>query len=354
MGLHRIHESLVATGFREEIDYFGWDRIRKHTLISNTQIMTDEGIHSTSGQYIALTLHQVRSSVLDQLREYMLGWRALRMEEQVYTFRRQVFVDAWLQFTSTAFYNAPRDCPYLPLPPSATVGFSENIDYVIRQSSPISHESLLGQLHAAFLPACGYILEWQKTIRRELASLLPDYKAKDDDEVIHARLKLATSVFHCNAGHNCRSECCMLAYPEILFHPCFTLVTPGNGSSSKDPRGIANQKACLVMGSSPWNCNGRVQVHPRQYVVNNLLLYCRKDPRSTTAAEMDRQDPRFVCLECAARNRIITNMSWRRAVRVFLYDGFSYLIIIFFFLDSPPYYMSSKVHPQLPMAYGWP
>ncbi|KAG8217586.1 hypothetical protein J3R82DRAFT_5737 [Butyriboletus roseoflavus] len=268
-------------------------------FISSTQAMTDKGIHPASGQYIGLTFYQARSTVLDQLREYMLGWRELRMEEQVYAFRRQVFVDAWLQFTITAFYNAPSDCPYLPLPPSATIGFFESIDSVIRQSSSTSHESLLERLHAAFLPACEYILEWQRTTRRELASLLPNYKAEDDDETIHAQLKLATSIFYCNAGRNCPSEGRTLAYPEILFHPCFTFVTPGNGPSPKDPRGIANQKACLMMGGSPWNCNGRVQVHPRQ---------------STTAAEMDKQDPRFACLECAVRDRVIAFISWRRAV----------------------------------------
>lgn len=264
----------------------------------------------------------------------MLGWRELRMEEQVYAFRRQVFVDAWLHFTTNTFDNAPSDCPYLPLPPSATIGFSESIDSVIRQSSPTSHESLLEQLRAAFPPAREYILEWQKTIRRELASLLPNYKSDDDDEAIHAKLKLATSVFHCNAGRNCRGEGRTLAYPDILFHPCFTLVTPGNGPSSKDPRGIANQKACLMMGGSPWNCNGRVQVHPRQYVVNKVLLCCGKDPRSTTAAEMDEHDFRLLCLECAVRDRVITFMSWRRAVSVFLYDGPSHPLIVF--LGSTP------------------
>ncbi|KAH0830638.1 hypothetical protein J3R83DRAFT_2093 [Lanmaoa asiatica] len=315
MGMDRIQESLVATGFGEEIDFFGWDRIRKHPLISNTQALTDKGIYPASGQYVVLTSHQARSSVLDQLREYMLGWRELRMEEQVYAPRRQVFVDAWLRFTTVAFDNAPSGCPHLPLPPSATIGFSESINSVIRQSSPTSDESLLEQLHAAFLSACEYILEWQRTVRRELASLLPDYKAEEDDEAIHARLMLATSVFHCNAGRNCRIEGRTLAYPEILFHPCFTLVTPGNGTSPKDPRVIANQKACLMMGSSPWNCSGRVQVHPRQYMVNKVLLCCGKDPGSTTAAEMDKRDPRLVCVECAARDRILISMSWRRAVQ---------------------------------------
>ena len=246
------------------------------------------------------------------------------MEEQVYAFRRRVFVDAWLQFTTTIFHNAPDGCPYLPLPPNATIGFSESIDSVIRQSNPISHETLLEQLRGAFLPACEYILEWHKTIRRELASLLPGYKAEDDDEAVHAKLKLAASVFHCTVGPNCRSEGRTLAYPEILFHPCFTLVTQGNGPSPKDPLGIATQKACLVMGG-PWNCHGRVQVHPRQYAVDQVLLCCGKDPGCTPAAEMDKQDLRLVCLECPAHDRVITFMSWRCAVSVFLHDCLSHL-----------------------------
>lgn len=263
----------------------------------------------------------------------MLGWRELRMEEQVYAFRRQDFIDAWFRFTTTTFYNAPSGCPYFPLPPSATIGFSESIDSIIRQSGSISSESLLSQLHATFFLACEYILDWHKTIRRELASLLPDYKVEDDDEAIHAQLKLATSIFHCNAGPNCRGEGRTLAYPGILFHPCFTLMAPGNGPSSKDPRSIANQKACLMMGGSPWNCSGRVQVHPRQYVVNKILLCCGKDPRSTTAAEMDEQDPRLACVECAIRDRVIISMSWRRAVRVFLYHGLAIHSLVFLYLS---------------------
>lgn len=43
MGLNSIHENLVATDFKEEIEYFGWDRIRKHPLINSTQAMTDKG-----------------------------------------------------------------------------------------------------------------------------------------------------------------------------------------------------------------------------------------------------------------------------------------------------------------------
>jgi len=317
--LNRIRESLVTAGFKEELDYFGWDRVRKHPLISSTQALTDKGIYPASGQYFALTSHQARSSVLDQLREYMLGWRELRMEEQVYALRRQVFVDAWLRFTTATFHNNPHGCPYLPLPPNAVIGSSESINSVIRQPGSISHESLLEQLHAAFLPACEYILDWHRTIRRELASLLPGYNAEDDDEAIHAQLKLATSVFHCNAGRSCRGGSRTLAYPEILFHPCFTLMAPGSGPSPKDPWSIANHNACLMMGG-PWSCKGRVQVHPRQFVVNKVLLCCVKDPRSTTATEMDGQDPRLVCPECTFRDGTITLMSWRRAVSGFLHD----------------------------------
>ncbi|KAF8447883.1 hypothetical protein L210DRAFT_958021 [Boletus edulis BED1] len=292
-----IREDLIAAGFREEIDHFGWDRIRKHSLINSTQAVSEK----------------VRSSILDQLMEYMLGWQELRMEEQVYAFRRRVFIDAWLQFTTDAFHNAPSNSPYLPLPPNATIGFLESIDSVIRQSSPISHESLLEQLQATFVWAREYILEWHKTTRRELASLLPGYKAEDDDETVCAQLNLATSVFQCT-GRNCRAQGRTLTYPEILFHPCFTLVTPGNGPSPKDPRGIAHQKACLVMGGH-WNCSGRVQMHPRQCVVDKLLLCYGRDPGSTTAAEMDKQGPRFRCAECAGQDKVLRFMSWRCAVQ---------------------------------------
>lgn len=268
------------------------------------------------------------------------------MEEGVYGSRRQLFADAWLKFTTTNFRNAPSDSPYFPLPPSATIGFSESIDSIIRQPCLTSDQSLLGQLHAAFFPACEYILDWHKTIRRELASLLPDYRAEDDDEAVHARLKLATSIFQCNAGLNCRGKGRTLAYPEILFHPCFTLVRPGDGPSPKDPRGIAKQKAGFMMGGNPWSCSGRVQVHPRQYVVEKTLLCCGKDPRSTTAAEMDEQDPRLVCQDCAARDRVMISMSWRRAVSVLLrcvVSSFDYSCCIF--LDSTRYHISSRFHP---------
>lgn len=247
----------------------------------------------------------------------MLGWRELRMEEQVYASRRQVFVDAWIHFTTAAFYNAPGGCPYLPLPPTATVGLSEHINSIIRQPGQTSRESLLGQFSTAFVPACHRIREWHKTVRRELVSLLPDHNPEEDDEAICARLKLATSVFCCNGGRNCRGEGRTLTYPEILFHPCFTLMTPGNGPTSKDPWSIANQKACLAMGGSPWSSNGRVQVHPKQYLVHKALLCCGKDPISTTATELDKQDSRLVCLECIVNDKKIVFMSWRRAVSAF-------------------------------------
>lgn len=246
----------------------------------------------------------------------MLGWRELRMEEQVYAPRRKDFVDAWLHFTSTTFHNASSGSPYLPLPPNATIGFSGSIDAVIRQPSSTPREVVLEQLHTAFPSACDYILEWHRTVRRELASLLPGYNTDDDDEIIHARLKLATSVFHCTAGR-CRGRGRTLAYPEILSHPCFSAVMPGKGPPPNNPRGIAKQKACRTMGTSPWNCSGRIQVHPRQCVVKDILLCCGKDPRSTTAAELDRQNPKLICLECATNHGVFTMMSWHSAVSFF-------------------------------------
>ncbi|KAF9227836.1 hypothetical protein BS17DRAFT_407817 [Gyrodon lividus] len=103
----RIRGMLVNAGFRDEIEHFGWDRISRHPLIKSTQALTVKA----------------RSSILEHIEEYMSGWRELRIEEQVYASRRRVFLDAWLQFTTTAFYNAPPTCPYLPSPPSATIGF---------------------------------------------------------------------------------------------------------------------------------------------------------------------------------------------------------------------------------------
>ncbi|KAF8844882.1 hypothetical protein BDN67DRAFT_615994 [Paxillus ammoniavirescens] len=294
-----IREMLVEGGFRDEIEYFGWDRISRHPLIKRTQALTDKA----------------RSNVLEHIEDHMSGWRELRIEGQVYASRRKVFLDAWFQFTTIAFHNSPPDCPYLPLPPDATIGFSENIDSVIRQCGQVPHESLLQQLFVAFLPTCDYILVWHREVRRELASLLPSYKPDDDDETVHTRLKLATSVFRCTTGHKCQIDGRALAYPEILFHPCFTLVGPGDSPSPKDPRGIANQRAYLAMGGRPWSCKGRVQVHHKQDAVAKILTCCGKDPRTTAAAEMDVQDPRLVCVACARGDRLLAFMSWRQAVQ---------------------------------------
>ncbi|KAF9246447.1 hypothetical protein BU15DRAFT_40146 [Melanogaster broomeanus] len=296
-----IREMLVEAGCSEEIEYFGWDRISRHPVIKSSQALTDKA----------------RSSILAQLEEYISAWQELRIEERVYASRRGVFLDAWLEFTTTAFYNAPLGSPYFPLPPSATIGFSPSIDSVIRQPGQVSDESLLEQLYSAFLPACDYILEWHREVRRELASLLPGYKPDDDDRTVHARLKLATSVFRCTTGYKCRIEGHALAYPEILFHPCFTLLVRGENPSPKDPRTMANQKACLAMGGRPWSCKGRVQVHHKQDIVVKILSCCGKDPRTTTAEEMDTQDPRLTCLVCAGDDGLAF-MSWRPAVSVLL------------------------------------
>ncbi|KIJ69061.1 hypothetical protein HYDPIDRAFT_23921 [Hydnomerulius pinastri MD-312] len=294
-----IRDMLVEAGFSDEIEYFGWERISKHPLIKSSQVLTEKA----------------RPNVLEQLQEYMSDWRELRFEERVHAGRRSLLVDHWLQFSSIAFFDSPGGSPYLPLPPSATIGFSEHIDLIIRQAGDISPDLLRDQLYAAFLPVCDYIIQWHKDVRRELAGLLPGYNPGDDDKTNHAKLNLATSIFRCTAGNECQLEGRALTYPEILYHPCFTGPGLCARPSPKDPRGLANYKAYLAMGGRPWSCKGRVQLHHRQDVAVKILLSCRKDPGITTMSEMDTDDPRLMCTKCAADDGLMAFMSWRRAVQ---------------------------------------
>ncbi|KAH7889560.1 hypothetical protein F5I97DRAFT_1801888 [Phlebopus sp. FC_14] len=293
--MNMIRDLLVKAGFSEEIQHFTWERISRHHLIKSSQELTEQGMISSSSF----------------LQEYMSCWRELLREERVYSARRVVFTEAWFQFASAVFFNAPPECPYLPLPPTSSIGFSPPIDSVIRQPGHVPPENLLAQLHRGFEPACDYILQWHRGVRRELASLLPDYKLDDDDEKLHTRLNLAISVFRCTASKRCQLEARVLTYPEMLSHPCFS--HPLFSRRPKDPLGHANRQACIAMGGPSWNWQGLVRPHHKREAVVNIVTCCGKDPKITTIADMDVEDPRVMCMLCL-NSGVIIFMNWRVAV----------------------------------------
>lgn len=134
----------------------------------------------------------------------------------------------------------------------------------------------------------------------------------DDSQCIHWRMKR----YHGNVYP------CMW-FPEFIHHPCNTMRT---GYSEEEEEGMAD--ALKLYGRfegcfrRKWTPDTILFDRKASRTVTNILDACGLDSGRTMVVDLDRLDPKIVCLKCSYGakcdgERIFQVMSWRAAVGVY-------------------------------------
>lgn len=143
-----------------------------------------------------------------------------------------------------------------------------------------------------------------------------------------ARLELAVCVFTCQR-HLCPNqkedwswhEHNYLYYPEYLHHRC-------NSISWKQWNKPNDDEAALSLGvgygdqfiRQKWTCDKLEFASKASMVVRKIIETCGWNWKTMTAAQLDKLDPRLICLKCTWGHRCdgerrVTVRDWRSAVR---------------------------------------
>ncbi|KAF9551256.1 hypothetical protein CPC08DRAFT_316365 [Agrocybe pediades] len=126
-------------------------------------------------------------------------------------------------------------------------------------------------------------------------------------------LALAVATFLC-ANYQC-THATGLRYPQTLFHCCPSLVDlylmlgPGTGIVSDGDRDV--RTILSTSDSLKWNVMRWIKFDEAGYsILTQALEMCGRDPRTTTAKDMDSEMPIFECLSCHSRHQGRLVMPW--------------------------------------------
>ncbi|KAF4614858.1 hypothetical protein D9613_003364 [Agrocybe pediades] len=128
----------------------------------------------------------------------------------------------------------------------------------------------------------------------------------------HDALKLAVITFYCS-----KSLCpAGIPYPDLLAHRCATSTDYFTPKTSDFPD--HNLPVChdlVTIGSKlrelPWNAKGLIRFDEDVFkVLTEALKMCGRDPKTTTAEDMDSEKAVFECLDCYDDYEGRLVMSW--------------------------------------------
>ncbi|KAF4615474.1 hypothetical protein D9613_003372 [Agrocybe pediades] len=156
----------------------------------------------------------------------------------------------------------------------------------------------------------GATKEEEREVLNSIQSMLPDlaaqWKLDMQDRLIHMIdprfifdkervLHLATTAFTCSSDKCYRGDR-FLTYPRILVHECLTSTRFKNG---KDVLTDDYQRIIYCLFKKVhWNATRYVKFNENKFhVMRDVVQHlCKKDPTTTTIAEMDELDPVIECL----------------------------------------------------------
>jgi len=148
-------------------------------------------------------------------------------------------------------------------------------------------------------------------------------------EYLHGlqQMRLAVSVFTCQKGlcHNDPDEAAKphqyMYYPEYLHHRCNRIrrIDWADPDEEAPPLSLGSGYRSGVV-RQPWSCEDLEYDEKASRVVKKILQACGWDWKTMTVKELDKLDPRLVCLKCTYGHRCdgerrVSVRNWRNAVR---------------------------------------
>jgi hypothetical protein len=265
----------------------------------------------------------------------------LREERRILVWeRRHKATDAWIMYRDELYPLGT----FLPNP--IDIWFYPPIKE--RIESPSDSRVDFSYITKPFTTLASFVSQWQDEKMGELVRLLPASVGHMGPEA----LKLATSVFACQRGsfHDQFSKVswpenhhpCMW-FPEFLHHPCNALDKlvetwhggedddydehgPDDDEATRIDRDVHQGPSLKVNAEFPgrgwrrrqWSTKWLAFDHKASRTVRNILNACTLN-QTTTVMELDKEDPRVVCLKCTYGakpdgERRFPVLTWRNAV----------------------------------------
>ncbi|KZT19471.1 hypothetical protein NEOLEDRAFT_1142039 [Neolentinus lepideus HHB14362 ss-1] len=196
------------------------------------------------------------------------------------------------------------------------------------------------------------ITNWRENVTQELVERLDsaDFRSLDWSPAWRLGRKrsediqLATAVFVCTGNRSVHfnwtyvrdwpkpEEEERLWYPQILYHKCNTLTAVQGKERAATEQDVMLRVAIGYCGYSElarrqkWSCSTLSLDVKASNIVANIVMACGLNPKETTAAEMDKLDPRIVCLKCTYGHecdgeRLVQVRTWRNAVRLIYFNS---------------------------------
>jgi hypothetical protein len=368
-----IIDRLTSLGWGEEIDKIPlYDSLGHHRLVKTPQLLTERSkLHPHNAlSFLTCSLSSVWKNIRKPMIEYMEQMKVKRLEREraaLILVRKTVAVNVLRAYKSsnlpfTAVMPEPYDfCSFTP------------IKNVLEQPTEvIVDEASFADIVPMFPNMFG---EWRDNLDAKLVKRIKDEKnirrkqrmefgweddeadisAEEPDEVVAARMKLATTVFKCRGcvhisrkffGSDSDSDSDFfdfldflterllnkpLWYPKVLGHRC---LTKSNGYALSDDPSV--KLDFLRAHRRKWQCENLEVDRASSKIVEIIVKTCGLDAAVTTADDMDTLDARLACLECsrlAAEPGQMLAFGWRSAVKL---TSFTSSSCIYDFLPGYP------------------
>jgi hypothetical protein len=252
--------------------------------------------------------------------EYMRSMRDFRLHEErreLLADRRDISIDALQKYKRDHY-----DGDIMPCAPEFLA--REDVQATIKSPSEdsiemASFDGVLGRLPA-------WIKAWRDDITFALAARcdIANWPRPEGLAASHARLQLAASVFQCsrrfcsrNSAYDHNNQYWCIWYPEFLHHRCNRI---GYVNEEGDDPTLSLGDGYPAMTQRKFFSIEKLHFDRKaSHVVRKIILACGRDPQQTTAADMDKFDPRIVCIKCSFGHkcdgeRRVPVMTWRKMV----------------------------------------
>jgi hypothetical protein len=283
------------------------------------------------------------NNIKSEMVDFMEGMKAFRLgRERVATLqrRRQHASIVLRDFKQT--HRALVDTPEKLVPGAADFWTWPAISALI--NSPPESSITLEQFQNVRETIPAFFASWHRARTREIMDklyLMDLPYAREYSEQCQ-QMRLAVSVFICQKGlcHNDLEESWKphqyRYYPEYMHHRCNRIrrVNWSDPEADDPPLSLGDGYQANVVRQQ-WTCEHLEYDEKASRVVRKILQDCGWDWKTMTVEELDRLDPRLVCLKCTYGHRCdgerrVSVRNWRSAVR----DTIKFSIL--FFISSSP------------------
>ncbi|KDQ18185.1 hypothetical protein BOTBODRAFT_42588 [Botryobasidium botryosum FD-172 SS1] len=267
-----IKAKLIELGWERELsDYPQWE---DHSLVNQAKALTERGwdnVRVALERYLQVQRHK----------------RVKREMEARHEQRRQVLYSLYLSFLEG------QEPSSLPWPNPAEVAHFAAFK-AVAEDDTVAPELDVFEDVMSLLPEA--IVLWRSSLETSFTALLPEPDRTKD------HLQLATTIFSSSGPQDVNF------YPTVLLHRHITgkrIMKPS--STSEMPE---------VEESFQWKVPKKSFKFNEQAsnIAKNVIMACGMDPATTTPADLDELDARFVCMMCTKFSKSLLAMTWRKSL----------------------------------------